>query len=118
MGYYVEHIGNILLIYKLHKQKSIYGVSIESQICLLIATLSRCIWFGDTRLPTMNMAWAELILAVSLHAYIVYLCFKFKDNLYKEPPLAVKSYVLVSVAFVLCMFFHPGQKDATYFFTQ
>ena len=108
MGYYVEHIGNLLLIYKLHKQKSIYGVSIESQICLLIATLARCIWFGDTRLPTMYLAWTELVLAVLLHTYIVYLCFKFKDNLYKDPPLAVKSYVLVAIAMVLAVIFHPG----------
>ena len=66
----------------------------------------------------MYLAWTELIIAVSLHAYIVYLCFKFKDNLYKEPPLAVKSYVLVALAFVLSMIFHPGSKHSTYFFTQ
>ena len=77
-------------------------------MCLLIATLSRVIWFGDTRLPSMYLAWAELTIAILLHAYIVYLCFKFKDNLYKDPPLAVKSKVLVGVAFVLCLIFHPG----------
>ena len=58
----------------------------------------------------MYLAWAELIIAVLLHAYIVYLCFKFKDNLYKDPPLAVKSYVLVGIAFVLSLIFHPGSK--------
>ena len=117
MGYYVEHIGNLLLIYKLHKQKSIYGVSIESQICLLIATISRCIWFSDTRLPSMSLAWAELIIAVLLHVYIVYLCFKFKDTLYKDPPYYLKSYLLVTIAFLLSLVFHPGQKGV-YFFTQ
>ncbi len=29
-GYFIEHLGNAMLIYKLHKQKSIYGVSIEA----------------------------------------------------------------------------------------
>ena len=118
MGYYIEHIGNALLIYKLHKQKTIYGVSIESQICLLIATISRAVWFNDTRLPTMRIAWIELTLAILMHAYIVYLCYRYKDNLYKEPPKFVKSYVLVAIAFILSLIFHPGDKHKTYFFTQ
>ena len=30
LGYLVEHIGNGILIYKLLKQKSMYGISIET----------------------------------------------------------------------------------------
>lgn len=86
-GYFIEHLGNAMLIYKLHKQKSIYGVSIEAQLCLMVATLSRCIWFTDTKLPTMYLAWIELLLAIMMHAYILYLCFRYKDSLYMEPPL-------------------------------
>ena len=48
IGYYLMHIGSILLLYKINKQKSAYGVSLDSQIALLIAALSRCIWFSDT----------------------------------------------------------------------
>ena len=71
-GYYIEHIGNLMLIYKIHKQKSVYGVSIDSQIILLVATLSRLMWFTDTQLTSMYFAFAELGLAITLHAYIVY----------------------------------------------
>ena len=118
MGYYIEHIGNLMLIWKLHKQKSIYGVSIQSQICLLFATLGRCIWFTDTKLPSMYFAWIELGLALLLHSYIIFLCYKFKDSLYKEPPIYFKAVVLLTVASVLAILFHPGKKDEKYFLTQ
>ena len=47
-GYIVEHIGNSIMIYKLHKQRSMYGISIDTQICLLIATFARIFWMLDT----------------------------------------------------------------------
>ena len=74
-GYILEDIGICLLIYKITKQKSIYGVSIDSQICLLVATISRICFFTDTQLPTLTIAMAELMVAVFLHSYIVFKCF-------------------------------------------
>ena len=47
-GYLVEHIGNCLMIYKLWKQKSMYGISIDTQLCLLAATFARIFWMYDT----------------------------------------------------------------------
>ena len=119
IGYMIEHIGNILLIWKLQKTKKIFGVSIDSQICLLVATLGRCVWFTDTKLPTMNIAWAELISAIVLHAIIIGMCYHYKDaSLYKDPPVFLRSPVLLSVAFVMSLIMHPGSKSETYFFTQ
>ncbi len=48
IGYLVEHIGNAIMIYKLHKQKSMYGISIDTQLCLLAATFARIFWMTDT----------------------------------------------------------------------
>ena len=81
LGYYILHIGNGLLLYKIRRQKSAYGVSLDSQIALLIATLSRCVWFTDTQLPSMWMAWVEITIAICLHTYIVYQCVLYKDIL-------------------------------------
>jgi len=47
-GYIFEHIGNAIMIYKLRKQKSMYGISIDTQICLLASTLARVLWMNDT----------------------------------------------------------------------
>lgn len=117
MGYFIEHVANLLLIWKLHKQKSIYGVSIQSQICLFAATLGRVMWFTDTKLPDMTLAWVEISTALVLHAYILYLCFKYKDSLYKEPPFQYRASVLISVAALLALFLHPG-KPGRFFVTQ
>ena len=80
-GYYLVHIGSCILLYKINKQKSAYGISLDSQIALLIATLSRCVWFNDTQLPSMWMAWIEITLAICLHSIIVYLCVTYTDML-------------------------------------
>ena len=80
-GYYILHIGSGLLLYKIQKQKSAYGISLDSQIALLIATLSRVVWFNDTQLPSMWLAWVEIIMAVGIHATIVYQCWSYKDEL-------------------------------------
>ena len=81
LGYWIAQIGNMLLVYKINTQRSVYGVSIDSQIALLAATLARCIWFTDTKLPTMWLAWSEIVVAVCLHLFIVFQCIKYKDML-------------------------------------
>ena len=43
-GYIAEHIGNATMIYKLQKQKSMYGISIDTQICLFLSTVARIFW--------------------------------------------------------------------------
>lgn len=118
MGYFIEHIGSMLLVWKLHKQKSIYGISINAQVCLFLATLARCVWFTDTKLPTMISAKFELGLALALHAYILLLCYRYKDSLYREQSILQQWYVLLPVAAVLACIFHPGSKSDKYFFTQ
>jgi hypothetical protein len=48
IGYMAEHVGNGVMIYKLHKQKSMYGISIDMQICLFVSTIARVFWQTDT----------------------------------------------------------------------
>ena len=91
-----------------NKQKSVYGVSMDSQITLLVATLSRLVWFSDTKLPTMKIAILEIIIAVCLHLYIVYQCYKYKDALQQEMPIYLRCFVLIAIAAILSGIFHPG----------
>lgn len=83
----------------------------------MVATIGRCVWFTDTRLPTMNSAYAEITIALALHLYILYLCYRFKDSLYREPPLYERWYVTVAIAALLSCILHPGAKGK-YFVTQ
>ena len=52
-GYIMEHIGNGIMIYKLRKQKSMYGLSIDTQLCLLASTIARVFWMMDTQLTKL-----------------------------------------------------------------
>ena len=117
MSYYIAQAANVLLLVKITKQKNVFGVSIDSQIALLIATFARTVWFSDTKLPTMYSAYAEIIIAICLHSYIVYLCFKHKDSLQYELPVYLRWYTVVGVACILSCFMFPG-KMGRYFITQ
>ena len=110
IGYLLVQAGNVLLLVKINKQKSVYGISIDSQISLLLATIARCLWFTDTRLSTMWLACGEICLAVCLHSLIVYLCIKHKDMLQHEMPIYLRWYSVITVASILSYFMHPGKK--------
>ena len=117
LGYWIALVGNLLLVFKINTQKSVYGVSIDSQISLLAATLARCIWFTDTKLPTMWIAWIEIVVAVCLHLFIVFQCIKYKDMLQHQMPIYLRWFVIIAVAMGLACIYHPGKKGP-YFFTQ
>ena len=119
LGYAVEHVGNSLLIYRLYKQKNVYGVSIDAQICLLIAAMSRAVWFDDTRLSGLWFAWAEIGSAIILHLGILWMMHVYKDSLLtKKVPVYFRWYsILLAAIFLSCML-HPGNKNPLYFVTK
>lgn len=50
LGYLIHFAASCVLVYKIQQQRTVYGLSIDTQICYLLATLSRCVWYLDTRL--------------------------------------------------------------------
>ena len=61
LGYCIQCLAAILLMVKIWKSKSIYGLSTDTQICFAIANVARCIWTLDTRLIETHFAYAELV---------------------------------------------------------
>ena len=46
-----------------------------------------------------------------MHAYIVFLCYKYKDTIYKGIKMPfLKAPVLMGGCLILSMIFHPGTK--------
>ena len=72
LGYLAQHVGTGLLIYKIQKQKSIYGISVDTQICYLAATVARMLWITDTKLMDLPFAWVELCIACVTGSFIIY----------------------------------------------
>lgn len=71
-GYIFEHVGNGVMIYKLNKQKNMYGIAVDTQICLLASTFARVLWMMDTQLTKLWISVIEIAVAVLMHAFIVY----------------------------------------------
>ena len=71
----------------------------------------------DTQLTKLTISMIEILMALSMHAYIIYLCYSYKDTIYKgvkEPYL--KWPVLTAVCLILSLILHPGSKGE-YFVT-
>lgn len=94
-----------------------YGISIDTQICLLASTIARVLWMNDTQLVRLWISVFEIAAAVVLHAYIIYLCFSYKDTIYKSAStIYLKWPILLLGCFLVSMIFHPGSKGE-YFLT-
>ena len=73
----------------------------------------------DTQLTTLTLACLEIVVAVTLHSFIVYLCYKYKDSMYKGIKFVwLRSPVLILICFLLSLIFHPGSPGAYYFTLQ
>lgn len=92
-----------------------YGISIDTQVCLLASTIARVLWMNDTQLMKLWISYIEIFAAVAMHAYIVYLCYSYKDTIYKSTnAVYLKAPVLCAVCFILSLIFHPGSKGEWY----
>jgi hypothetical protein len=73
---------------------------------------------SDTQLIKLWISVFEIVSAVALHAYIIYLCYSYKDTIYKGvSKVYLKSPVLIVICLIFSMIFHPGSKGE-YFVTQ
>ncbi|CAG9319051.1 unnamed protein product [Blepharisma stoltei] len=116
LGYLFQSLANGILIYTISKQKSIYGLSVDSQWLFLFATLARCIWIFDTRLTSLPLASFELVINVLLGVICCYLSTKYSHTSIFQTPKYLSAYAITGACAVLCFLFHPGEKNQ-YFLT-
>jgi len=109
LGYIIHLLGSGLLLYKIKSQQSIYGLSIDTQVCFLVATVSRVIWTMETRLIDTYLAYLELFGACLASGYIVYLSFfKYYYSTTEHAQWYLRAPVLSAAAMVLAFFFNPS----------
>lgn len=109
LGYYVHLAASCLLWAKIHKQKSIYGLSVDTQIAYLLAVVARCIWVMETRLVETKFAYLELILSTAAAFGLCYLCWMNYHTTSKHAYGPLRVYSTAPMALVLAFFFHPGE---------
>lgn len=116
LGYKVQFAAACLLALKIYKQKTIYGLSIDTQICFLIANISRCVWTLETRLVETPVAYGELILSTLVSMIIVYFCYRHSQDVSQvvSPPEYLTTKVLIPIAGVAAFFANPGHDWFTF----
>ena len=111
IGYLFQLIATSLLIFKMLKQKSIYGLCWDTQLIFLLGSISRCAWLEDTRLKFLPFAYLELYSNTTLLFMSAYLCHKYRHTMVHRAPPYLNWYTLTAACLVLAFFFHPGSKN-------
>jgi ER lumen protein retaining receptor len=71
----------------------------------------------DTQLIKLTISILEIFTAVVMHAYIIYLCYQYKDTIYKGiKEIYLRYPALIGVSLLLAFIKHPGSKG-DYFVT-
>jgi len=111
LGYLIQFVGSCVLLYKIDKHRSIYGLSIDTQICFLIATMSRCFWSLETRLvQETRIAYAELFLSTAASLLLCWYCFNLRHTTTKAPWWPLRCSITVPLTLLLATLFHPGKN--------
>mmetsp|Transcript_55706 Transcript_55706/g.156300 ORF Transcript_55706/g.156300 Transcript_55706/m.156300 type:complete len:219 (+) Transcript_55706:149-805(+) len=108
LGYLVHFAASCLLLFKIWKYKSIYGLSVDTQLSYLFAVISRCIWSMETRLVETKLAYLELVLSTAVACGLCFLCYRLYHTTSKHADSFLRVYVTAPIALVLALFFHPG----------
>lgn len=122
LGYLLQHLGMVLQILRMNKLKSAESVSVDTLILFLFSTVSRFIWTSDTILRDSYFTYLELIIGLSVIAYILYLTF-VKYNYENSPvdlinnkliPIFFRWYVILLIAVVASYFIFPGNEGQSF----
>ncbi|KAH0480253.1 MAG: hypothetical protein KVP17_001028 [Porospora cf. gigantea B] len=112
-GYLLQSASSLLLLVKLDRTKSTYGLSCTTQLCFLFATLSRCVWELDTRLMDTHICFLELYSSILIQTYVVFRLWRLRytDTARRGQHYAyVKFPALFLAAAALALAVHPGKK--------
>lgn len=108
VGYLVHFAASCLLMYKIWKHKSIYGLSVDTQAAYFLAVVARCVWSLETRLVETKFAYVELFLSTLAAGGLSFLCYQFYHTATKHSTPVLRVYATAPAALVLAFFFHPG----------
>jgi len=110
IGYYVQLAASCMLAVKIYKHKSIYGLSVDTQIAYLLATVVRCIWVMETRLVETKLAYLELIGSTIAAFGLCGLCYQHYHTTMKHATTYLRVYITAPCALAAAFFFHPGDE--------
>ena len=89
-GYFFQMLATLILIMKMVKQKSIYGLCWDTQFIFFLGSVSRCLWLKETKLRSLPFAHFELYSNTILLFISVYMCYRFRHTSIHPAPKYLK----------------------------
>ena len=77
--YFLNIIGIAILIINIEKKKHVEGISFYTQLLFAIGTISKVFFFWFTILRDYALCWIELIISISLTAYLMHILIKYRQ---------------------------------------
>lgn len=113
LGYIIQLIASGILVYRISSSRSIYGLSVDTQICFLFATVSRFVWTMNTRIMDTNVGLAIVALlemCLSLLAAVLFVVQfrRLSHTTTMSVPIYLSWRILVPFALVFGYFVNPG----------
>ena len=113
LGYIIQLIASAILFYRIQSVRSIYGLSVDTQICFLLSSLSRLVWTVNTRIYEANgafvtVAFLEMLLSVSAAVALVYNFVRLRHTTTVSVPLLMSYKVLVPISFAFAYLVNPA----------
>jgi len=113
LGYIIQLIASAILFYRIQSVRSIYGLSIDTQICFLLSSLSRLVWTLNTRIYEANgafitIAFLEMLCSVVSAFGLVYNFVKLRHTTTVSVPVWMSYKVLVPISLTLAYLVNPA----------
>ena len=113
LSYLIQLLANGILLYRVWSVRSVHGLSADTQVCLLLSALSRCVWTLKTRIIETHflltmIAGIELLFSTLSAALIVYLFRKFRHTSTLSTPSTLSAPLLIVLALVCAYLINPG----------
>ena len=112
LGYFLNIIGIIVLIFNIQKKKHVEGISFYTQLLFAISTLSKIFFFWFTVLRDFLMCWLELILSVLLTVYLMHLLIKYRKMSFMKETNHYDWRIILVVSIVLAIVSNYEKEDA------
>ena len=113
LGYLIQLIASGILFYRIKSVRSIYGLSVDTQICFLLSSLSRLVWTVNTRIYEANgafvtIAFLEMLCSVVAAIGLVYNFVQLRHTTTVMAPLLMSYRVLVPMCLIMAYLVNPA----------
>jgi len=113
LGYFIQLSASALLFHRISTVRSIYGLSVDTQICFLASSVSRLVWTMNTRIYEANsifvlLASLEILLSVVAAVGLVYNFMKLKHTTTTAVPIYLTYPLIVPLSLFLGFVVNPS----------